>query len=196
MLLNYLKLIPLAISDWLLALAGIIIMPILLLFRIEYPDTEVPYTQYKGNWKLVRLPSWALWWDNPADGMCGDTRGWWNNYCLENYNKDAYAFYSMFQWAAIRNSANYYGRIILGIDESCCVVNIVKQWRYGQYLEAIHENGKKYWLFEGFIPYGNNTHGLEWRLGWKIDLDKPTKDLPEQERYRGIVMRVRPWKAV
>ena len=41
-------------------------------FRRTYEETRAPFTQYPGEWVLVRLPSWLKWWDNQYDGLHGD----------------------------------------------------------------------------------------------------------------------------
>lgn len=181
--------------DWFLALLGLIIVPFVLPFtRIE--SKSKPFTQYEGTWWLERLPRFALPWDNPVDGCLGDTRGWWDNYCKEHYNTSCHSFYSKYQWIAIRNPSNYFSRITIGVDESRCKVELVKQWKYSKFVKATRDDGKIYFLYDGFIPYKNGTHGFEWRIGWKLDFDNPTKDLPIEDRYRGSVLRIRPWKAL
>ena len=83
-------------------LLGLPIVALALLFRIEHPDTEATFTDPRfadqGKHRMVTLPAWALLWDNKFDGAWGDKRGWWNNYCLENYGKDCRSFRSMWQW--------------------------------------------------------------------------------------------------
>ena len=92
--------------------------------RIE--GNLIPYTQYPqlGEWQLTRLPKWLLLWDNKYDGLLGDKRGWWANYCLETYGKSNHAPYCMWQWAAIRNPANYWSRVVAGVDVSQCTFTL------------------------------------------------------------------------
>ena len=141
------------------------------------------------------MPAWAKYFDNPSDGALGDTRGWWNNYCLETYGFPATHFWAMFEWMAVRNSVNYWSRITTGVDESRCKVTTIAEGKYWNFMKAVRDDGKVFPLFEGLIPYGDGKC-LEWRIGWKLDFDTITPDMPEQDRFRGSVFRIRPWKAV
>lgn len=184
-----------AVASLFMFLLGLIVVAGALPFAKAVPGTKKPFTQFPGEWELVRLPRWALWWDNPVDGMLGDRRGWWDNYCLTNYGTDCRTFYAMWQWAAIRNSSNYWSRITTGVDSYFCNVSLVANGKYWQLLRG-DWNKKVYPLFEGFIPYADGKHGLEWRIGWKLDPGIPEPNVDRAERCWGSVFRIRPWKAI
>lgn len=176
-------------------------------FVRTFPETERDFTdptKAAGKWKLVRLPTWLLPWDNAYDGLLGDKRGWWNNYCLENYKKPATDPYCMWQWAAVRNSGNYFSRNMIGCDVSKC--NIVKiagndlcdEDNPGWHLLCAtdRETGKQYPYF-GWVRFITKDHYAYIRMGWKIKLSHngTTSDSRDQDRFKGNVFRFSPWKA-
>jgi len=187
-------------------LLGLIVVPLALPYRKEHPETLKPFTdpaQLPGVWVLVTLPFWAKWWSNEFDGAWGDKRGWWNTYCRTNYKKGCAAFYSMFQWLAIRNPANYYSRVVSGCDVSKCIVTCIAGQELADedtpgwsFLVATEESGKRYHLLQFWIPL-TKTHGILGRFGWKIKMSHngTAPDAPISERIKASVYRVSPWKS-
>ena len=57
-----------------LAVVGLVVVALALPFRAEsgmpYVFSDPRFT-HLGQWRLCRLPRWALWWDNPFDGHNG-----------------------------------------------------------------------------------------------------------------------------
>lgn len=187
-------------------LLGLPIVWIALKQREEYPDSCQAFTQYPGKWWPVHLPRWAWLWDNAADGMLGDTRGWWDNYCRVNYDKPCTAHYSMWQWAAIRNPANNWSRILTGVDQSRCKIEMLAGsvedpdddtpgWNL---LLATRDDGKLFPLFQGFLIYPFfRSKAFYWRFGWKVELGETfSPDQKEVKRYKGSVFKFSPWKSV
>lgn len=188
-------------------LAGLFVVPVALLFRVEHPETDTPFTdprQKPGTHRLVTLPSWAPLWDNIFDGAWGDKRGWWNSNCP---GKDCRSFLSMFWWLAIRNPANYWSRVVTGCDVSLCDIALiagspaVEEGTPGWQLLCATERstGRKFPYF-GFVlfPYKDKEHYVFGRFGWKIKLSH-NDTLPSdrlQDRIKGSVFRVTPWKTV
>lgn len=186
-------------------LLGLVVVPLALPFR-RYIGEPRPFTQYPdaGYWRLVRLPSWALWWDNIYDGLLGDKRGWWENYCRKNYVHGADHWYSMFQWAAIRNPANYWSRMVTGCDVRSVSLlagqPVVDEDNPGwHFLLAVDAKGSSfYYLGFNFPWWFDKTHAVFGRFGWKLKLthDGMSPDAPEQDRIRASVYRVSFWKAI
>lgn len=187
-------------------LAGLPIVWIALKQREEYQENSQEFSQYPGKWWPVHLPLWAWYWDNAADGMLGDTRGWWDNYCRVHYNKPCTALYSMWQWAAIRNPANNWSRIVTGVDQSRCVVTKIAGntddpgddspgWNV---LVATRDDGKVFPIFQGFLIYPfKPTKAFYWRFGWKVELGETFgPDVPLAKRFKGSVFKFSPWKSV
>ena len=193
-------------------LAGFPIVAIALPFRIEHPETEVQFSDPRyasqGAHRLVTLPAWAKPWDNIFDGAWGDRRGWWNNYCLENYKKDCTAFRSMWQWLACRNPANYFSRVMTGVDVSLCTITVlggvgevveepgVSNW---QFLVATRIDGKKYHRFFCSLPWWfDQGHAVMFDIGWKIKLahNGISMDAPIKNRIKGSVFTPSFWKAL
>ena len=185
-------------------LLGLVMVPLGLLFKRTYPETRTPFTQYPGEWELVRLPSWLKPWDNLYDGFLGDKRGWWSNEC-EKAKRTCRDFLSMFLWGAIRNPANYWSRNITGLDVSQCIVKKLagncdlpdenpgqRQWVH---LRAYHENG---WTYDRFFMSWaiTNDHALMIDIGWKIKLSHNgmSQDETVKNRIKGSVFTISPWK--
>jgi hypothetical protein len=161
------------------------------------------YTQFPehGRWNRWRLPRWALWWDNPYDGLTGDKRGWWANECRK-HGRTEHDFISMYIWSAIRNPANYFSRLIAGCDVSRCVISKLAgntdvvddtgasgaSWHF---LVATDDKGRRFHRLYGVWPIFGRW--LYINAGWKIKLDH-NGTLPnqrEQDRFKGNTIRAR-----
>lgn len=182
-----------------------IITAIALPFRVEHPETDTPFTDPRftaqGFHRMVTLPKWALWWDNIYDGMWGDKRGWW-----DNETGDCTSFKSMWLWNGVRNPANYFGRHIKGIDVTRCritklagqdVVEADEGLPGWQFLLATRDDGKTYHRLFMEIPWWfNSTKIFLLDIGWKIKLshNDVEVDAPPQDRFKGSVFTISPWK--
>ena len=189
-------------------LLGLVMVAVAIPFRITDESTSRDFTQFPGEWKLVRLPGWARFWDNAFDGLWGDKRGWWDNHCRESIGKPCTHPVSMWLWAAIRNPANYWGRNITGIDVTDCVIEklagqdtVIEDpgCRGWTFLMATDSKGRRYHRF--FCIYAWSScpeRGLCIDIGWKISLTHRTvtKDAPPQNRIKGTVCLVSPWKSL
>ncbi len=161
-------------------------------------STMAPFTQYpeRGSWGLIRLPTWALWWDNAFDGMLGDKRGWWANECDGQHSSQR----NKWRWAALRNPANYFSRNVCGVDVSNLTIELVKGTAFENYrgyelLRGTDSNGRIYPRF--YLEYAfTATHGLMIDFGYKVKLSHngTPSDAPEKDRLKGIVMVASPWK--
>ena len=168
-----------------------------------------PFTQYpeQGNWSLLRLPKWALLWDNPYDGFFGDKRGWWANKCALS-GRVFTDFISCWLWGAVRNPANYWSRNIVGIDVSECVIIKLAGQDYveadmgfpgWQFLMATTESGKHYHRFFLEIPWSfSPEHILLIDIGWKIKLSHngTAKTAEINDRNKGSVFTISLWKSL
>lgn len=191
-----------------ITLIGLLAVWIGIKIGVHTEGDEASYTQYPnlGNWKLTRLPKWLLLWDNKYDGLLGDKRGWWANYCLENYGKSNKEPYCMWQWAAIRNPANYWSRVVAGVDVSQCTFTllagqtVVDEDNPGwHFIVATRKDGAQFHLLQFVFPwFFDKTHAVYGRFGWKIKMDHQgtQPDEREQDRIKGSVYRVSPWKAI
>ena len=162
-----------------------------------FHQTFTQFPQY-GSWSQIRLPKWALWWDNAFDGMLGDKRGWWANECKGEH----YTRFNMWRWAALRNPANFFSRNVCGVDVSALSIALVKSGGIaesapyrGWYLLK-GTDGKRIYprLYMEFAIHGN--HGLMLDFGWKIKLSHngTPSDAPEKDRIKGIVCTGSFWK--
>lgn len=204
-----LKSFLLAVSQLPMKALGLILVPIGLLFKVTYPETRQAFTdpRFTGEWELVRLPLWLKWYDNIYDGFLGDKRGWWDNWCKENYGKDCRSFKAMFQWGAVRNPTNYFGRSVISMDVSRCkVVKLAgncdlpseeagtKEWVH---LVAYSDNGQEYHRF--FLSWAFDKwpdHGIQIDVGYKIKLSHNgmSTDSPDKDKLRSPVFTLTPWK--
>lgn len=196
------------IADIPVTLLGLPVVWFALPYRHCPPTFAQTYTQYPehGSWRLERLPHWALLWDNCYDGMLGDKRGWWANYCLTEYKKPNTDRYCMWQWAAIRNPANYWSRVVCGVDVSRCTMTllagqeIVDEEHPGwHFMVATRDDGKEFHSFEFVFPwFFDKSHAIYGRFGWKVKMSHASTapDAREQDRIKGHVYRASPWKEV
>ena len=161
-----------------------------------------PFTTDTGR-QITRLPRWALWWDNAYDGVDGDARLWWDDYCRAEYDLPATAKYCRWRWTAMRNPANYFSRNICGVDVSTLTIqqvagNIEYEGKppYRGFFVYRGTDGKRiYPRFYAEYAF-NGTHGLMIDIGWKIKLSHngTPSDAPEKDRVKGIVAVISPWK--
>lgn len=196
-----------SVSTFLIGLPVTLLSPIVtaiaLPFRVEHPETDTPFTQYPGTHRMVTLPKWAKWWDNIYDGMWGDKRGWWHN---ETGN--CTTFKSMWLWNGVRNPANYFKRHIAGIDVSeCNIIKLAGQdyveadegfpgW---QFLVAERVDGKLFHRFFLELPWWFNPQRIFLiDIGWKIKLSHngTSPEARPQDRFKGSVFTISPWKAL
>jgi hypothetical protein len=190
-------------------LVGLVVNAITIPFA-RFDDDEsnrgapVQYSQYPqyGTWRRLRLPRWALWWDNPYDGLLGDKRGWWANECRK-HGRTEHSFMSKYIWSAVRNPANYASRIIFGCDVSDCRVvklagntDVVKDdgsagtsWHY---IVATDPKGREYVRLYGAFNLVGNKYLLV-NIGWKIKMEHNTVSSGDvdQERYKGNTFRAK-----
>jgi hypothetical protein len=191
-------------------LFGLIAVAVGIPFRRTFPETtkqfKDPRYAANGSWRLVRMPKWLLWYDNINDGLTGDKRGWYDNYCKERFGKPGESFIGMYWWAAIRNPNNYFNRYVTGVDVSRCtfekLAGNTDDWDEDKdcyiFIKATDKyNGKKYYQFAFTKKWWfNKNKAIIGRFGWKIELHHQniSEDAPETERFKGNVYRITPWK--
>ena len=203
------KSISVFLSGIIITILGLPIVAIALPFR-KYGLDIIRFTQYTelGYWKKVTLPKWARWWSNEFDGAYGDKRGWWANNCIEKYNKQYNQFFPMWMWLAVRNPANYWSRVVTGIDVSECTIkklagqDIVSDsidelgW---QFLVAEREDGKLFHSLRFAFPwFFSENHIIYGWFGWKLKLSHNAVEKSDIDsmRLKGSVFRVSFWKKI
>ena len=204
MILGFLRALALNLLSWVVELAGLVVVWVALPAHrvIGLAQDFTSYPQW-GQWVLIRLPSWALWWDNAFDGVYGDKRGWWANYCIPQYGSTFDSRKCMWYWTALRNPANYFSRNVCGIDVSTIRVEKVAGNIHDESVAPYRgwfllrgTDGKRIYprLYLEFAIY--KTYGLMIDIGWKIKLSHngTPSDAPEKDRIKGIVFVVSPWK--
>jgi hypothetical protein len=156
---------------------------------------------------LRRLRRPFLWWDNIFDGALGDPGGDWNRLCLERDGKPATAFSSMWKWLAIRNPANYFGRVILGLDVSeynfelvAGAYDVTEKKHGWQFIIAHHKiTGRLFYCLRFSYPWWFNHKRVffAW-FGHKLSMNQQsvTKESPLRERLIGSVCRINPFKQI
>lgn len=192
-------------------IAGAFVVPVALMYRIEHPETRKPFTQYVGlgDWWLITLPAWAKWWSNEFDGALGDARGWWANYCLETYGKPPTSYRAMWQWLVFRNPANWWSRVVTGVDMLRCKVekvfgdDVVTEYKYAgfewQILKATRDDGKVFPRFYLVAPWWfRPDKAVMIDIGWKIKLahNNLPPDASIKDRVKGSVFAFSPWKSL
>ena len=190
--------LPMIILGWPLVAVG-------LLFRREYPDTKVPFSgALWANWMLIRLPSLLLPWDNIIDGMAGDKRGSWHR-----QTGNAYSFWSMWRWAALRNPANYFKRFILTCNVATCTsIEKLAGQDYVrddfdhtgfQFLVATNKKGRRFYHLYLVRRWGSSDRALVVQLGFKFHLgDEKLVYVGDtyHKAYKGFTFEVNPLKNI
>jgi len=179
----------------------------LLCGTIDDDSTGSVFSKSQGMWKLRRLQKPFLWWDNIYDGALGDSAGDWNRICLERDGKPATAFSSMWKWLAIRNPANYFGRIILGLDVSeynfelvAGAFDVTERKHGWQFIIAHHKiTGRLFYCLRFSYPWWFNSKRVF--FGWfghKLSMYQQlvTKDSHPRDRFVGSVCRINPFKQI
>lgn len=169
----------------------------------DYPETAKDFTKSNGKWVLRRLKIPFLPWDNQFDGMLGDSAGDWNNICLAKDGRSCESLLSMWKWAALRNPANFFGRIMLGIDVLDYKFELlggrffVSETSPGwQFIMATHiETGKRKYCLR-FCHKWNDERVLYGIFGYKLSMEQEfvTADSNFRDRLVGTVARINPWK--
>ena len=197
----------LALAGLPVTLLGLLLVAVGLPFRKSFPETMRPFSQYPqhGHWMLVDLPSWLKPWSNPFDGALGDKRGWWAN---ERGGKHT-SYLSMWLWLAIRNPANYWSRVMTGVDVSRCKIERVKgnadviieepgvsNWHV---LKATRDDGKtfyRFWLVWAYPFRPDKSLNID--IGWKLKLEdsEMSPDAPIKDRIVGSVFTPGIWKTL
>ena len=188
-------------------LIGLVFVGLGLRYRRTEAGTEQPFSDPRysrlGNWSLVRLPKWLLPWDNAFDGLLGDKRGWFANWCMEH--KIAYpSNWSMWIWGAIRNPANYWSRVITGCDVTNSTVEVlygppeVDESHPGLHLLVLTDaKGRDFPAVNFCYPWPfNPTHGVFARFGWKVKTSHAGTPAGAriQDCVKGTVYRASLWK--
>jgi hypothetical protein len=207
--LAFVKCLLLNVLGLILTLAGLLAVWLALPFAKADEQTRAPFTQYPilGDWVLVRLPFWARPWDNAFDGVMGDKRGWFANWCVEQ-GWEWPSRLGFWWWAAIRNPSNYFSRNVCGIDVSQFLIgriagqDVVEAdaghpgW---QLLIAQDARGRVYPRFFAEIPWSfAPDHLFLVDVGWKIKLSHNdlAPDAALSEKIKGTVLTISPWKAM
>lgn len=197
----------LALAGLPVTLLGLPLVAIGLRFRVDHPDTARPFTQFadRGSWRLVDLPGWLKPWTNQFDGALGDKRGWWANECDGEHE----SYWNMWRWMALRNPANYWSRVITGVDVSRCTIERVKgnadtiieepgvsNW---QVLKATRDDGKTFyrlWIVYAYPFRPDKSLNID--IGWKLKMEHngTPKDAPIKNRVVGSVFNPGPWKTL
>jgi hypothetical protein len=181
-----------------LAFLGLFVVPVALQFARPVHNGE--------RW-LMRLPSWALWFDNVYDGSDGDRRNWWRDNCSTEAwfgwfpdlkNTD---FLARYWWMAIRNPINNFKRNIAGAD--CTLLKVLYHLHIGTKLIDADTSSRGLsfirfsrgiWALECAYDYGNG-HGFYVQIGHKVSIADLTKYKPDDlRRMKGVTFEFNPYK--
>ena len=116
--------------------------------------------------------------------------------------------WSMPYWNGVRNPANWFGRHVKGIDVSECdiiklagqdVVEADQGFPGWQFLVAERADGKLFHRFFLEAPWFFKPDRLFLiDIGWKIKLshNNTPSDAEPQDKYKGSVFTISPWKSL
>ncbi|MCB5270521.1 MAG: hypothetical protein LHW56_01600 [Candidatus Cloacimonetes bacterium] len=166
------------------ALAGLLVTPVALLFAREVESQRPQMERALGklvweDWKLIRLPAWAWPWDNLRDGAMGDIRGlYWFEQAPKWLKTD---YLKQLWWLAWRNPCNNFSRFIplLGVNlVNKEVVTLASSDAYRFYKVKRHP----YWnlhlrLFNGTLKLGHKIFPKHNLTDWSRDPQKAIKGI-------------------
>lgn len=205
----WLKSTALFLVGLLVSAAGLFAVAIGIPFRRIEPDTTVSFSDprfgHLGTWVRERLPVWLLPWDNAYDGLNGDKRGWFANWCLDR--KIPYpSFWARWIWAAWRNPANYWSRNTTGCNVTGSAVetilgpDLVDEDNPGFHFQILTDaNGRRFEVLELCRPWPfAPSHAVYARFGWKIKPEHAGTpiDARPQDQMKGTVYRCSFWKDI
>ena len=188
-----------------LIVAGLVVVPIALPFRVTDASTAKPFTEQPGTWVLVTLPRWAWLWSNDRDGAMGDERGWWH--ANAPFGLGADHWFSQLVWLAYRNPANNarFTRF-MGCPVTECsyefVGDAVVKDKPGlggtRFLVATHkETGRRYFGFYG-VKTWSDERALVVQIGFKGEPSDWAEDYTgdESRQWKGLTCEINPWKNI
>ena len=118
------------------------------------------------------------------------------------------SFIGMYIWTAIRNPANYWSRVVTGVDVSQCLIEKVAGqdvvsdsvgktgW---QVLRALRSDGKCFPRLYAVLPWWfDQSHAVMIDIGWKIKLSHngTSPDAEPSDRLKGSVFTPSLWKGL
>lgn len=187
----------LGIANLVVALVGIPILAVLLLFIPRGKES---------------LPKAFRWWDNgeayfkaedEPDGLLGP-HYWRKKRGVEDQWAISYwkLWWERFNWLALRNPADYFG-YKLGfkvVDKLTRVKSRGNEnvgdhlWSdQGYFYQLVYNgNGKKYWEYYLVYKYYRSNYALRVRIGWKIGAVKRRND----GRHLPFVFSITPFKEI
>ena len=195
---------------WLLFPLLIIVIPMVVVaigLPFAKPMRWIEFSLYKkpvsGMYQL-QLPSWMKWFQNPEDGLIGDSRGWyWNTY----FPKWVPAWFKMWWWSGVRNPYNYLKRIVIGVD--------IREYTFHKLVgqdyvrddfdncgfQILYAKPKKGWLPRPMLywvrRWGSSNHGICMQLGWKIKLEHNTStEKYKWDNFKGCTFEPNPFKDI
>lgn len=192
--------LPLSLLRALLAVVGVFVVPVALLFRSKGDDG--PERQYDG-WQYKRLPWVFAPWDNFDYGTKGNSTYGEREAYNPHFHEEPTSFWSQWYWLAIRNPAN--GTMYLwpfSCRASDCrdvrylgrseVNNNIYGW---QFVWTRHRHtGRPFTGFYAMLPWlrvrGVQLH-MELRFGHKLLVGRD-----DRERPFGMSFKVNPLKGL
>lgn len=189
-------------------LAGLVLVPIGLLFRTLDQETMKPFTTYNTDrfWVKEDLPNWLRWYQNDEDGLRGDHRGWWD---ANSFGGDSSKVFNMFWWSAIRNPFNYFKRFVIGCDvRRYTIVKLAGKDHVRddfestgfQFLKAIPATEQvklPRYMFYAVYRYGKTNRALVVQIGNKIKLEHNTaNEADEYDYFKGFTVEINPFKDI
>ena len=185
---------------------GLFVVAAMISFRTTDETTRKPYTEHPELGDYV-FTNFMGWWGNPYDGLVGDKRGEFAQWCVDNGIKPG-SFRAMWIWASQRNPVNKWSRNVVGVDVAFC--KIVKVFGDDSIFEdpgkccvqllcATRNDGKEFCrLFIALAYPFRPSKAFMLDIGWKVKLThNGTKtDARPQDRYKGHVCTISPWKSL
>ena len=191
---------------WIAFFAKILQAVMIILGAFVVVPLAIPFGHYEKNFAgedIYRLPFWALWCDNCFDGADGDNRGWWARNCATDAwfgwfpNLKSTDYLARWWWLAFRNPTNYFGRMVIGIDASQCVLLWVKgdktitdkAGKNGFYLAKWQYKDMTFYSVEICIDWLDGT-AFYAQFGYKVKPSKNYSQLTDITRFKSMTCEV------
>lgn len=190
-------------------IAGLIVVPVMLLFGKFDEESQKKFTVFNTNryWIREKFPKVFWPWDNIEDSSTGDHRGWWD---LHSFGSDSRRFINRFWWLAIRNPFNNFKRYVIGCDVRNYTISKLAGQDYvrddfnstgWQLLKASPKRDSGVWLprytFYLVARWGTSDRALVVQLGNKIKLSHNAEEFDKEIDYwKGFTFEINPWKDI
>lgn len=192
-----------AVPVLVLAVLGLFLIPIGLMYRSTSTDTKFP-KQYEG-WKLVKMPKYFWIWDNDEVGAMGDHT--WPGSLAKSFLSTKLKLsvdhpVAMWWWLAVRNPVNNLQQLVGQRMEPSAVISYsgdslvddrAGKAGNGWHLVKCKSGGKTTYSFY-LVKYYSDNYCLRIRIGYKVKPEMNIALHQSRDDLVGSVFVINPFK--